>query len=106
MRRRTPCGTTWVFAREFWAMIATTHASVHTVHAGVHSSVLALNRQYAPVHIISARRAFCLLYKGLAEVIAHEETGFQSYDFDGWLDSCLVRLSLQMIDDDADWIRT
>jgi len=74
-------------------------------NAGIQSSVLALNRQYSPVHIISAKRAFCLLYKGLAEVIAHEEGGFQSYDFESWLESCLLRLSLQLVDDDADWIR-
>jgi 5-methylcytosine-specific restriction endonuclease McrA len=73
--------------------------------SGICSSVLALNRQYSPVHVISARRAFCLLYKGLAEVIAHEEGGFQSYDFGGWLESSLLRLTLGADGVDDDWIR-
>jgi hypothetical protein len=72
---------------------------------GIQSSVLALNRQYSPVHVISVRRAFCLLYKGLAEVIAHEEGAFQSYDFDGWLESSLLRLQLGVEVDEADWIQ-
>ena len=73
---------------------------------GIQSSVLALNRQYSPVHVISARRAFCLLYKGLAEVIFMEEGTYQSYDFDGWLESSLLRLSLGLETDDADWIQS
>lgn len=72
---------------------------------GLQASVLALNRQYAPVHVITARRAFCLLYKGLAEVIAHDSRGFQAYNFDGWVESSLIQLELGETDDD-DWIHT
>jgi len=33
------------------------------------SNVLVLNRGYFPVHVTNARRAFCLLYAGLARAI-------------------------------------
>lgn len=68
------------------------------------SSVLALNRHYVPVHILSAKRSLCLLYKGLAEVVAQEGQGFQSYDFDRWLETSMMLYELGETDDD-DWIR-
>ncbi|GIW78289.1 MAG: hypothetical protein KatS3mg105_0096 [Gemmatales bacterium] len=37
------------------------------------ASVLVLNKLYMAIHIISVRRAFCLLFKDLAEVISLEE---------------------------------
>jgi 5-methylcytosine-specific restriction endonuclease McrA len=72
----------------------------------IQSSVLALNRQYAPVHVISVRRAFCLLYKSLAEVIHVEDGSYTSYDFDGWLETSLLRLSLGDTDDETDFIQS
>lgn len=73
--------------------------------SAIHASVLALNRQYAPVHVVSARRAFCLLYKGLAEVISVEDGTYQSYDFDGWLEASLMRLEFGDFCEHRDWIR-
>ncbi len=35
----------------------------------LNSSVLVLNRAFFPVHVTTARRAFCLLYAGLAKAI-------------------------------------
>lgn len=75
--------------------------------AAIQSSVLALNRQYAPVHVLSVRRAFCLLYKGHAEVIAIEDGGFQAFSFEAWLENSLMRLALgDLPDDDPDWIQS
>lgn len=71
----------------------------------IQSSVLALNRQYAPVHVISVRRAFCLLYKQLAEVIHVEDGSYTSYDFDGWLETSLLRISLGEADG-ADFVQS
>src|SRR5512142_887266 len=45
------------------------------------SGVLVLNRVYQPVHITSARRAFSLLYQGVARAIDEQ---FQLFDFDSW----------------------
>ncbi len=45
------------------------------------SSVLVLNRNYQPVHVTSAKRAFTLLYIGAARVI---EPDFSTFDFSSW----------------------
>ncbi|MCA9082016.1 MAG: HNH endonuclease [Planctomycetaceae bacterium] len=71
----------------------------------MHSNVLALNRSYLPVHVISVRRAFCLLYKGLAEVISVENGRFANYTFEGWLELCELKTALGERDENEDWIR-
>ncbi len=50
------------------------------------SSVLVLNKSYMAVHIVNAKRAFCLLVKRLAEVISVQEQQYLSYDFESWKD--------------------
>ncbi len=45
------------------------------------SGVLVLNRVYQPVHITSVRRAFSLLYQGVARAIDEQ---FQLFDFESW----------------------
>ncbi|HUL58363.1 MAG TPA: HNH endonuclease [Anaeromyxobacteraceae bacterium] len=45
------------------------------------TGVLVLNRVYQPVHITSVRRAFALLYQGVARAIDEQ---FQLFDFDSW----------------------
>ena len=45
------------------------------------ATVLVLNRAYLPIHVISVRRAFSLLYRGLAKVVDEE---YETFDFDGW----------------------
>jgi 5-methylcytosine-specific restriction endonuclease McrA len=45
------------------------------------TGVLVLNRVYQPVHITSARRAFAMLYQGIAKAIDEQ---FQLFDFDSW----------------------
>ena len=37
--------------------------------AAMQSNVLALNRLYLAIRVVSVQRAFCLLWKGMAEVI-------------------------------------
>ena len=46
------------------------------------ASVLVLNKMFMAVHVISVRRAFCLLCKELAEVVSLEDGQFATYDFD------------------------
>lgn len=69
------------------------------------SNVLALNRNYLPVHVITAKRAFCLLYKGLAEIIAVNDGHYTSYTFDTWLELCQLKTELGERDEGEDWIR-
>ena len=47
--------------------------------------VLVLNRNYAAVRIVSARRAFTLLYRNSAQAIDAREEQFDVLDFQGWL---------------------
>ncbi|ADG67037.1 HNH endonuclease [Planctopirus limnophila DSM 3776] len=73
---------------------------------GLHASVLALNRHYAAVQVISAKRAFCLLAKELAEVISVEEGSYQSLDFGQWLEISQIKASLGDYEEDADWVQS
>lgn len=43
--------------------------------------VLVLNRNWQPIHITTARRAFTLLYQGAAQAIG---PNFAAFDFDSW----------------------
>lgn len=69
------------------------------------ASVLVLNRLYMAVHIISVRRAFCLLFKDLAEVVHLEDGQFATYDFSSWREVSEYR-ALHFRQEDDDWIRT
>ena len=44
-------------------------------------AVLVLNRNYQPIHITNAKRAFSLLYLGVARAI---DAQFRVFDFDSW----------------------
>src|SRR3954463_9421500 len=58
---------------------------------GLGSSVLVLNKLYMAVHVISARRAFCLLFKDLAEVVTLDDGHYQTYDFHSWREVSAAR---------------
>lgn len=45
------------------------------------SAVLVLNRNYQPIHITNAKRAFSLLYLGAARAI---DAQFRVFDFESW----------------------
>ena len=47
----------------------------------LYSSVLVLNRHYQPVNITNVRRAFSLLYQGLAKAIDQQ---YRTFDYDSW----------------------
>lgn len=47
----------------------------------LNAAVLVLNRSYLPVHITTVRRAFCLLYRGLARAVNER---YETFDFDSW----------------------
>jgi 5-methylcytosine-specific restriction endonuclease McrA len=68
------------------------------------SSVLVLNKFYMAVHVISVRRAFCLLFKDLAEVVTVDDGRYSSYDFASWREVSEARARFRGPDDD--FIRT
>ena len=45
------------------------------------SQVLVLNRSYIPIHVTSLRRAFTLLYMGIAKAVDRQ---FETFDFHSW----------------------
>jgi len=49
--------------------------------AMLNTPVLVLNRSYLPVHVTSVRRAFSLLYQGIARVVDGE---YRTFDFEQW----------------------
>ena len=54
-------------------------------HGGtlLNSKVLVLNRSYLPVHVTSVKRAFALLYQGVARAVDEQ---YRTFDFDSWRD--------------------
>jgi len=67
------------------------------------NSVLVLNRHYAAVRVVSARRAFCMLFKEIAEIISVEDSEFLSYDFDSWRELSELRARYER--EEHDWVR-
>jgi 5-methylcytosine-specific restriction endonuclease McrA len=61
------------------------------------------------IHVVTARRAFCLLYRDLAEVIHLEHhrangTIYANYDFQSWREISELRAELK--ETHEDWIRS
>ncbi len=73
-------------------------------NSALDASVLVLNKLFMAVHIISVRRAFCLLCKELAEVVNLEDGQFATYDFPTWRDLSEYR-SRNFRQADDDWVR-
>jgi 5-methylcytosine-specific restriction endonuclease McrA len=74
-------------------------------NGALHASVLALNRNYVAVHVVSVRRAFCLLCKELAEVIHVDDGCYHSYDFESWREVGELRAALGERDEHEDWVQ-
>ena len=66
--------------------------------------VLVLNRHWLAVRVTSARRAFSMLFRDLAEVIHVDDGSYSGYDFEGWAELSDAR---DLFDGhDYDWVRT
>lgn len=74
-------------------------------NSALDASVLVLNKLFMAIHIISVRRAFCLLCKDLAEVVSLEDGQFATYDFETWREVSEYRLR-NFREEEDDWIRT
>ncbi len=68
------------------------------------SKVLVLNKLYVAVRVVSARRAFSLLCRELAEVIHVDEGKYLTYDFESWAELSSLRKTFEP--DKHDWITT
>ncbi len=66
--------------------------------------VLVLNRVYAAVRVVSARRAFTMLIKDAAEVIAFDSGRYLNYDFTTWTE--IAEFQRKFEREQHDWVRT
>lgn len=77
--------------------------------SGLDCSVLMLNANYAALRVISARRAFSLLFKQddhsgcVAEIVSYEDGRYVSYDFDDWRELSQFRREFEPAK--HDWVR-
>lgn len=83
-------------------------AALDAIVDGLAAKVLVLNRLYVAVRVVSARRAFSLLCREIAEVI-HVETGsdgpsYHSFDFESWAE--VSRARDRFVGQRLDWVRT
>jgi hypothetical protein len=60
--------------------------SIPNLQQPLSASVLVLNRNYTAVRVVSARRAFSLLYTNSAEVIDAHDEQWDVLDFQAWVD--------------------
>lgn len=74
------------------------HASALT------AKVLVLNRLYMALRVVSAKRAFSMLSRDLAEVIHVENGQYHSFDFSSWAEVATFRDQFQ--GHHYDWVRT
>jgi 5-methylcytosine-specific restriction endonuclease McrA len=72
--------------------------------SALNCNVLVLNRLYMAIRVITARRAFNLLVKNLAEVISVEQDQFIGYGINDWME--LSQLKAQFEPEQNDFVRT
>src|SRR3954465_2944483 len=73
-------------------------------HSPLEASVLVLNKMFMAVHVICVKRAFCLLFKDLAEVVTLEDGQYVTYDFATWREVSEFRAKFDR-GPDEDWGR-
>ncbi len=76
---------------------------IATGYSALDSHVLVLNKHYAAVRVVNARRAFCMLFNKIAEIVSIEESTYQSYDFDSWREVSEYRARYER--EHHEWIR-
>jgi len=64
------------------------------------SSVLVLNKFFAAVHIVNAKRAFAMLFNERAEVVSVDDGQYNSYDFSSWVDVSAFKAEYGISDED------
>ncbi len=77
---------------------------MHAVATVLDEKVLVLNRFYTAVRVICARRAFVVVCKRAAEVIAVENGTYLNYDFESWTE--LAALQKEFTPHAYSWVHT
>jgi len=47
----------------------------------VNTGVLVLNRAYQPINVTTVKRAFCMIYAGIAKIVDEQ---YRTFDFESW----------------------
>ena len=71
---------------------------------GLDSKVLVLNKLYMAIRVVSAKRAFIMLAKELAEVIHVDDGKYVNYDFSSWQEVAAFQKEFERTR--HDWVRT
>jgi 5-methylcytosine-specific restriction endonuclease McrA len=79
-------------------------AAALVLPSGLDCKVLVLNKLYVAVRVISARRAFCMLCRNLAEVIHVDDGQYLNYDFPTWTAVSAAKKGFEATK--HDWVRT
>lgn len=79
-------------------------AQASALVSGLDAKVLVLNKVYMAIRVISARRAFAMLARDLAEVIHIDEGKYVNYDFESWTEISELRREYER--EQHDWVRT
>src|ERR671930_26969 len=59
------------------------YSATAPAYSVLNTKVLILNRSYLSIHVTSVRRAFVLLYQGIARAVNEQ---YQTFDFESWSD--------------------
>ncbi len=73
-------------------------------NSGLSCNVLVLNRLYMAIRVVSAKRAFSLLCRNLAEVISVENEAYFSYSIDTWVEASVLKAQYER--EAHDFVRT
>jgi 5-methylcytosine-specific restriction endonuclease McrA len=85
-------------------VIGPSGALVERFGTGLDAKVLVLNKLYMAIRVVSARRAFVLLAKELAEVIHVDDGKYQNYNFESWMEVAAYQKEFEK--ERHDWVRT
>ena len=91
------------------AGLAAAFAGISLGNEGLNAKVLVLNKAYAAMRVVSARRAFSLLARDIAEII-HVDTSptgngqYLNYNLESWIE--ISALQREFEPDRHDWVRT
>jgi len=72
--------------------------------SGLSCSVLVLNKHYMAIRVVEAKRAFSLLFRSLAEVVACEDGTYYNYNFENWCEVSQLKRTFEP--DSHDWVST
>lgn len=95
------------------ALLAEEHLSLSAFAGaeGLNAKVLVLNKAFMAIRVVTARRAFGLLFRNIAEIIHVETDGagaqqFLTYNIETWTDAAEIQRRLERERERYDWVRT